>query len=117
MVAAACDHVTGGAAGQLVEVGLGDVRELKAQFAGELSHVPEHIAQLQLERLAHLRRKRASLIAQHLLHLVGHLTSLTAEAEGGIDRIGAHIGVAGRAACTLLIDVEIHWQSRAGGLR
>jgi len=117
MVATACDHVTGGAAGQLVEVGLGDLRKFKAQFAGELGHVPEHIAQLQLQRLAHFRRKGAALIAQHLLHLVGHLTGLTTEAEGWINRVGAHIRVSRRAACTLLIDVEIHWQSRAGGLR
>ena len=117
MVAAASDHVTGGAAGQFIEIGFGDLRKLKAQFAGELSHVPEHIAKLELQRFTHLRRKAAALIAQHLLHLVGHLSGLTAEAKGGIDRIGTHIRVAGRAACTLLIDVEIHWQSWAGGLR
>ena len=117
MVATASDHVTGGAAGQLLEVGLGHLVQLKAQLTGQLSHVPEHIAELQLERITHLRREVALLIAQHLLHLVGHLTGLTTETQGGVDRISAHIGIAGRAASTLLIGIQIHWQNRAGGCR
>ena len=117
MVATASDHVTSGAAGQLVEVGLGHVVELKAELTGKLGHVPEHIAELKLERFTHLRREAAPLIAQHLLHLVGHLTRLTTEAERGIDGVSAHIRIAGRAAGTLLIGIQIHWQNRAGGRR
>ena len=54
MIAASGDHVTGGAARQFLQVGFGDLRKLKAQFAGELGHVPEHIAQFELEGLTHL---------------------------------------------------------------
>lgn len=117
MVAAAGDHVTGGAARELVEIGLGDLPQLKAQLTGKLGHIPEHIPQLELEGLAHLRAELAALIAQHLLHLVGHLAGFTAQAKGGVDGIGAHVGIAGCAAGTLLIGIEIHWQNRAGDRR
>ena len=117
MVATACNHVTGGAAGQLVEIGLGHIVQLEAELTGQLSHVPEHIAELQLECFTHLRCEAAPLIAQHLLHLVGHLTGLTAKAQGGVDGVSAHIRIAGRAAGTLLIGIQIHWQNRAGGRR
>jgi len=117
LVATACDHVTGGAAGELVEVGFSHIVQLKTQLTGQLGHVPEHIAKLQLERFTHLRREGAALIAQHLLHLVGHFPRLTTEAEGGVDGVGSHIRIAGCAAGPLLVGIEIHWQNRAGGSR
>ena len=100
-----------------MQVGLGDVTELETQFTGQLGHVPEHITQLQLQRFAHLRAEGSTLIAQHLFHLVGHFPCLTAEAEGGVDRIGSHVWITGRGAGTLLIGIEIHWQNRVGGCR
>ena len=117
MVAAACDHVTGRTAGQFAQIGFCHVRQLKAELAAKLGHIPEHISELQLQRFRHGRGELTCLIPQHLLHLVSHLTSFTTEAEGGINRIRPHIGIAGCQACTLLIGIEIHWQSRVGGPR
>ncbi len=54
MVAAAGDHVTGGAASEFDEIGLGDLRQLEIQLTGQLGHIPEHVPKLQLEGLAHL---------------------------------------------------------------
>ena len=117
MVAAAGDHVTGGAASQFGQIGLGDLRQLEIELTRQLGHVPEHVPQLQLEGLAHLGRELAALITQHLLHLVSHLAGFTAEPQGGVDGIAAHIGVLRRGAGPLLIRVEIHWHNRAGGPR
>ena len=32
-----------------MEIGLSNLRQLEIKFAGQLSHVPKHIAQLQLQ--------------------------------------------------------------------
>ena len=68
MVATASDHVTSGAAGQLVEVGLGHVVELKAELTGKLGHVPKHIAELKLQevslQLSDAQLHRAGILAE-----------------------------------------------------
>jgi hypothetical protein len=117
MVAAAGNHVTGGAAGQLVEIGFCNGIQLKPKLTGKLRHIPEHIAELQHQRLARVVGEHAVLVAQHLFHLVGHLTRFTAEPEGGIDRVLTHLRIASRGASSLLVGVEIHWQIKVGGLR
>ena len=52
-VAAASDHVTGGAAGQLRQVGLGHLGQVQLQLGGQLGEVPEHIPELQAQVVAH----------------------------------------------------------------
>ena len=117
MVAAAGNHVTGGAAGQLVEICFCNGIQLKPKLTGKLRHIPEHIAELQHQRLALFVREHAFVVAQHLFHFVGHLARLSAEPEGGIDRILPHLRIASRGASSLLVGVEIHWQIKVGGLR
>ncbi len=117
MVAASSDHVTGGATGQFVEVGLGDLIETEAQLTGELSDVPKDITELELQGLPDLRGKLATAIAQHFFDLVRDLSGFAAEAQGWVDGVGAHIGIAGRLPRTLLISIQIHWYDSAGGPR
>ncbi len=107
-ISTASDHVTGSTAGQLGQIGGSNVFEIQLQFAGELSHIPEHIPQLQTQILTDLGIEDASAITQHFLDLVGHFPRLTTEPQGGVDRIVAHLGIESRLTGSLLIGAEVH---------
>ena len=117
MVAAASDHVTGGATGQLVQIGLGDLIQAEVQLAGQLGDIPKDIPELQLQALAHLSGEFAAGIPEHLFDLVRHFAGLTTEPQGRVDRVLADIGIARCLPGALLIGVEIHWYNSAGGPR
>ena len=56
VVAAAGEHAAALAREQLLEVRLGDLVEVELELAGQLRHVPEHVAELLGHRRAALRR-------------------------------------------------------------
>jgi pyruvate kinase len=116
VVSVSGDHVTGGAAGQFLEVGCGHLCQVELEFGGELGHIPEHIPQFQLDGCDHRRAEVTALIADHLLDLVGHLAGLTAEPQGGIDRIGSGLGVAGRTPRLPLVLAQVQEKGVDTGL-
>ena len=110
-VAAASDHVTGGAAGQLGQVGLGHLGQVQLQLGGQLGEVPEHIPELQAQVVAHSGIDHTAAVAHHFLDLVGHLAGLPTEAEGRIGGVAAHVGVAGGLAGALLVGAKVHGET------
>ena len=107
MVTAAADAATGGTAGELVDVGGGNLLEVITELRRELRHVPEHVTQLELDRLPGWVVEDTPAVPKHLLDLVRHLAGLTAETQRRIDGVAAHLGIRGRETGSGLVSVDV----------
>ena len=108
MVSTAADATPGGPAGELVEIGLSHIFKVITELAGELGDIPEHISQFKLDRLPGDVIEHTTVVAQHLFHLVGHLSGFTGQAKRRINRILTSLGIGSCAAGLGLIGVELH---------
>ena len=108
IISTAAEATPGGTAGEFVEVGGCHFFQVIAEFLGQLRHVPEHITQLEFDRLTGFRIENTVAIPHHFLDLVRHLTGFAAEAKGRIRGIAADIRVSGCAPSRDLIGIELH---------